>query len=111
MCMDAEAKGCDNAESGREAVGAAHPNPNQQTLTEVRMAPADRTTSSFSVLLCACCGSSSVVVRGWRTCSIAVLRCAACSHESPVAGFTVGRVYQGDQPAIIAEAIEDAALP
>jgi hypothetical protein len=37
------AKVGDNFESGREAVGAAHPNPNQQTFREVRMAPTDRT--------------------------------------------------------------------
>lgn len=64
-----------------------------------------------AVLLCGKCGSHLVDVRGWRTLDVAVLRCAACGHESSVAGFTVGRVYQGDESAMVAEAIDDAALP
>lgn len=66
---------------------------------------------AVAVLLCAHCGSHLVDVRGWRSRAVAILRCAACSHESPVAGFTVGRVYQGDELAMVAEAIHDAALP
>jgi len=64
-----------------------------------------------AVLLCAKCGSHLVDVRGWRSRAVAVLRCASCSHESPVAGFTVGRVYMCNESAAVAEAIEDAALP
>jgi ribosomal protein S27E len=64
-----------------------------------------------TVVLCAACGSHLVDVRGWRTLDVAVLRCATCGHESTVAGFTVGRVYQGDLSAMVAEAIEDAAMP
>jgi hypothetical protein len=64
-----------------------------------------------AVLLCAKCGSHHVDVRGWRSPVVAVLRCSSCSHESPVAGFTVGRVYTCDESATVAEAIEDAALP
>jgi ribosomal protein S27E len=64
-----------------------------------------------TVVLCSSCGSHLVDVRGWRTLDVAVLRCSACGHESTVSGFTVGRVYQGDESAMVAEAIGDAALP
>lgn len=66
---------------------------------------------AVAVLLCARCGSHLVDVKGWRSSSVAVLRCSSCAHESPVAGFTVGRVYQGDEPAMVVEALEDAAMP
>lgn len=66
---------------------------------------------AVAVLLCARCGSHRVDVNGWCSSTIAVLRCSSCDHQSKVAGFTVGRVYQGDESAMVREAIEDAALP
>lgn len=66
---------------------------------------------AVAVLLCARCGSHQVDVRCWRSERVAVLRCAACDHESTVSGFTVGRVWRDDEPALVTAAIEDIALP
>lgn len=66
---------------------------------------------AVAVVLCLRCGSHQVDVRGWRSRGVAVVACAACGHESPVIGFTVGRVWRADEPAIVTAAIEDAALP
>jgi hypothetical protein len=66
---------------------------------------------SVAVLLCGRCGSHHVDVRGWRSHSVAELACSDCQHVSPVAGFTVGRVWRDDEPEIVTAAIADAALP
>lgn len=66
---------------------------------------------AVAVLLCARCGSHLVDVAGWRSSAVAVLRCSGCDHESPVAGFTVGRVWRDDEPELVTAAIEDCAMP
>jgi len=66
---------------------------------------------AIAVLLCGCCGSHCVDVVGWRSRRIALVRCSSCDHESPIVGFTVGRVYRADEPALVMDAIADAALP
>lgn len=66
---------------------------------------------AVAVLLCAQCGSHRVDVNGWQSAVVARLRCSSCGHSSAVSGFTVGRVYKGDEASLVAEAIEDAALP
>jgi len=65
----------------------------------------------LAVLLCVRCGSHEVDIRGWSSRTVAVMRCSTCDHESPVAGFTVGRVFSEQEPSMVREAIEDAALP
>jgi hypothetical protein len=66
---------------------------------------------AVAVLLCGHCGSHMVDVIGWRSSTSAVLRCSSCTHQAPVAGFTVGRVWRADESALIRSAIADAALP
>lgn len=99
--------------TGNRANGIPAPLPSS-TGKGPTLAIPDRTTSipgAVAVVLCARCGSHQVDVRGWNNRTVAVLRCSACCHEAPVHGFTIGRVYQGNTPAMVAEAINDAAMP
>ena len=66
---------------------------------------------SVAVLLCARCVSHLVDVRCWRSRAVAELACTACQHVSPVAGFTVGRIWRDDESELVTAAISDAAFP
>lgn len=63
------------------------------------------------VVLCAQCGSHQVDVNGWVSQQRCVFRCSACGHQATVSGFTVGRIWTKNEPALVRAAIEDVAMP
>lgn len=66
----------------------------------------------YSVVFCSKCKSEKVDVNHWEpgkgSDHSAIFQCYSCGHSAPVAGFTIGRSFNGTDESL-AEAREDIA--
>ena len=75
------------------------------------------TVRAATICFCTKCGGSALDVNHWVEPGVAVFRCYDCGNESPVRGFTLGRVLgtrylhrEALASGLVTHAAEDAPL-